>query len=137
LIFGHNTVAKIGNQNAFKNALKNAKKRKKRNKKTHFHFNSIFFFQVGWVKADTKAIQAIGLHVITHNPRIRVRRRLHDRFLVRFLAFHCLKRGKLASLFYKTLRIGNARKIITYCKLLFLLVGHLIGLNKHTSLLAY
>ena len=25
--------------------------------------------QVGWVKADTKAIQAIGNHIITHNPR--------------------------------------------------------------------
>lgn len=29
-------------------------------------------FQVGWVKADTKAIQAIHEHVITHNPRISV-----------------------------------------------------------------
>ncbi|KAK6624789.1 hypothetical protein RUM44_011649 [Polyplax serrata] len=27
---------------------------------------------VGWVKADTKAIQAIHEHVITHNPRVSV-----------------------------------------------------------------
>lgn len=30
------------------------------------------FSQVGWVKADTKAIQAIHEHVITHNPRVTV-----------------------------------------------------------------
>ena len=30
------------------------------------------FFQVGWIKADTKAIQAIGKHVISNNPRISV-----------------------------------------------------------------
>ncbi|KAG8229390.1 hypothetical protein J437_LFUL000911 [Ladona fulva] len=29
-------------------------------------------FWVGWVKADTKAIQAIHDHVITHNPRVSV-----------------------------------------------------------------
>ena len=28
------------------------------------------FLQVGWVKTDSKAIQAIHDHVITHNPRI-------------------------------------------------------------------
>lgn len=28
--------------------------------------------QVGWVKADTKAIQAIHEQVITHNPRVSV-----------------------------------------------------------------
>lgn len=28
--------------------------------------------KVGWVKADTKAIQAIHDHVITHNPRVSV-----------------------------------------------------------------
>lgn len=28
--------------------------------------------QVGWVKTDTKAIQAIHDHVITHNPRVSV-----------------------------------------------------------------
>nr|CAD7405878.1 unnamed protein product [Timema poppensis] len=28
--------------------------------------------EVGWVKADTKAIQAIHDHVITHNPRVSV-----------------------------------------------------------------
>ena len=28
--------------------------------------------QVGWVKADTKAIQAIHLTVVTHNPRVSV-----------------------------------------------------------------
>lgn len=31
-----------------------------------------FLSQVGWVKADTKAIQAIHDHVITHNPRVSV-----------------------------------------------------------------
>ena len=31
--------------------------------------------QVGWVKADSKAIQAIHTHVITHNPRVRVSHR--------------------------------------------------------------
>ena len=29
-------------------------------------------FQVGWIKADTKAIQAIGKHVISNNQRISV-----------------------------------------------------------------
>ncbi|XP_033210806.1 neurotrimin-like [Belonocnema kinseyi] len=29
-------------------------------------------YRVGWVKADTKAIQAIHDHVITHNPRVYV-----------------------------------------------------------------
>lgn len=29
-------------------------------------------YRVGWVKADTKAIQAIHEHVITHNPRVAV-----------------------------------------------------------------
>lgn len=29
-------------------------------------------YRVGWVKADTKAIQAIHVHVITHNPRVSV-----------------------------------------------------------------
>lgn len=28
--------------------------------------------KVGWIKADTKAIQAIHEHVITHNPRVTV-----------------------------------------------------------------
>jgi len=32
----------------------------------------LMFVQVGWVKADTKAIQAIHDHVITHNPRVSV-----------------------------------------------------------------
>jgi hypothetical protein len=32
----------------------------------------VFIFQVGWVKADTKAIQAIHDHVITHNSRVSV-----------------------------------------------------------------
>ena len=30
------------------------------------------FLQVSWVKADTRAIQAIGSHKITQNPRIKV-----------------------------------------------------------------
>ena len=39
----------------------------------YFHVFFVFFlFQVGWVKADTKAIQAIHEHVITHNPRVSV-----------------------------------------------------------------
>jgi len=29
-------------------------------------------YKVGWAKADTKAIQAIGNHIITHNPRVSV-----------------------------------------------------------------
>ena len=32
----------------------------------------IFCVKVGWVKADTKAIQAIGDQIITHNQRISV-----------------------------------------------------------------
>lgn len=37
------------------------------------HYSCVFYFeQVGWVKADTKAIQAIHEHVITHNPRVTV-----------------------------------------------------------------
>lgn len=35
-------------------------------------FTTLFPFQVGWVKSDTKAIQAIGEHVITNNPRVSV-----------------------------------------------------------------
>lgn len=34
--------------------------------------SGVSLFQVGWVKADTKAIQAIHDHVITHNPRVGV-----------------------------------------------------------------
>ena len=34
--------------------------------------NTHSLFQVGWIKADTKAIQAIGKHVISNNPRISV-----------------------------------------------------------------
>ena len=34
--------------------------------------NILFLFQVGWIKADTKAIQAIGKHVISNNQRISV-----------------------------------------------------------------
>lgn len=38
-----------------------------------FDFGSFRFSQqVGWLKADTKAIQAIHEHVITHNPRVSV-----------------------------------------------------------------
>ena len=29
-------------------------------------------YRVGWVKANSKAIQAIGTHVITHNNRVTV-----------------------------------------------------------------
>ena len=29
-------------------------------------------YRVGWLKANTKAIQAIGTNVITHNPRVSV-----------------------------------------------------------------
>ncbi|KAK0168928.1 hypothetical protein PV327_002684 [Microctonus hyperodae] len=35
-------------------------------------------YRVGWIKADTKAIQAIHDHVITHNPRVSVSRSDHS-----------------------------------------------------------
>ncbi|RZF44803.1 hypothetical protein LSTR_LSTR000755 [Laodelphax striatellus] len=35
-------------------------------------------YRVGWVKADTKAIQAIHDHVITHNPRVSVSHNDHS-----------------------------------------------------------
>lgn len=35
-------------------------------------------YRVGWVKADTKAIQAIHDHVITHNPRVTVSHSDHN-----------------------------------------------------------
>ena len=38
-------------------------------------------FQVGWIKADTKAIQAIAMHVITNNPRVSVS---HDELRAKF-----------------------------------------------------
>lgn len=40
----------------------------------NFPFNQKFNYnsQVGWVKADTKAIQAIHVHVITNNHRVGV-----------------------------------------------------------------
>jgi len=34
--------------------------------------SEIHGYRVGWVKANSKAIQAIGTHVITHNPRVSV-----------------------------------------------------------------
>ena len=40
-----------------------------------------FFFQIGWLKADTKAIQAIGKHVISNNDRISVS---HDETRAKF-----------------------------------------------------
>ena len=40
-----------------------------------------FLFQVGWIKADTKAIQAIAMHVITNNPRVSVS---HDELRAKF-----------------------------------------------------
>ncbi|XP_031628099.1 lachesin isoform X2 [Contarinia nasturtii] len=36
------------------------------------HVRHLGGYRVGWVKADTKAIQAIHEHVITHNPRVTV-----------------------------------------------------------------
>lgn len=33
-------------------------------------FFFFFLIQIGWVKTDSKAIQAIHDHVITHNPRV-------------------------------------------------------------------
>lgn len=45
-----------------------------RNIKQYSHI----FAQVGWVKADTKAIQAIHDHVITHNPRVSVSHNDHS-----------------------------------------------------------
>jgi len=41
-------------------------------------YKYLFWWQVGWVKADTKAIQAIHEHVITHNPRVSVSRNDHN-----------------------------------------------------------
>ncbi|KAH0999863.1 hypothetical protein HUJ04_004173 [Dendroctonus ponderosae] len=41
------------------------------------YLQCLMFFQVGWVKADTKAIQAIHDHVITHNPRVSVSHNNH------------------------------------------------------------
>lgn len=35
-------------------------------------FLNLHSLQVGWVKADTKAIQAIHHQVVTHNPRVSV-----------------------------------------------------------------
>ena len=40
-----------------------------------------YFFQIGWLKADTKAIQAIGKHVISNNDRISVS---HDETRAKF-----------------------------------------------------
>ena len=37
-----------------------------------FHFDLIVGNKVGWVKADTKAIQAIGDQIITHNTGVSV-----------------------------------------------------------------
>ena len=37
------------------------------------HVNHLGGYKVGWIKSDTKAIQAIHTHVITHNPRVSVR----------------------------------------------------------------
>ena len=37
----------------------------------------LLFFKVGWVKADSKAIQAIHNTVITHNQRVEVTLMLH------------------------------------------------------------
>ena len=42
---------------------------------------TIIILQVGWIKADTKAIQAIAMHVITHNPRVSVS---HDEMRAKF-----------------------------------------------------
>ena len=39
-------------------------------------------FQVGWVKADTKAIQAIHKHVITHNTRVSVSHSDHNTWML-------------------------------------------------------
>lgn len=36
------------------------------------HLSPRHHYQVGWLKADTKAIQAIHENVITHNPRVSV-----------------------------------------------------------------
>ena len=36
---------------------------------------------MGWIKADTKAIQAIAMHVITNNPRVSVS---HDELRAKF-----------------------------------------------------
>ena len=43
--------------------------------------SNLSFFQIGWLKADTKAIQAIGKHVISNNDRISVS---HDETRAKF-----------------------------------------------------
>ena len=45
------------------------------------NFDKYIFFQIGWLKADTKAIQAIGKHVISNNDRISVS---HDETRAKF-----------------------------------------------------
>lgn len=35
-------------------------------------------YRVGWIKSDSKAIQAIHTHVITHNSRVSVRHHGHE-----------------------------------------------------------
>lgn len=37
------------------------------------HVSHLGGYKVGWIKSDSKAIQAIHTHVITHNPRVSVR----------------------------------------------------------------
>ena len=58
--------------------------RSKKSIKLFFTDLPIFFlllFQIGWLKADTKAIQAIGKHVISNNDRISVS---HDETRAKF-----------------------------------------------------
>ncbi|XP_042233852.1 lachesin-like isoform X1 [Homarus americanus] len=44
--------------------------------------NTLYGRQVGWVKADTKAIQAIHKHVITHNSRVSVTHSDHNTWML-------------------------------------------------------
>ncbi|XP_016838656.1 lachesin [Nasonia vitripennis] len=47
------------------------------------HVEHLGGYRVGWVKADTKAIQAIHDHVITHNPRVSVSHGDHSTWSLR------------------------------------------------------
>jgi neurotrimin len=54
----------------------------------------MYFPKVGWVKADTKAIQAIHDHVITHNPRVSVSHNDHNTWNLHIKAVQEEDRGQ-------------------------------------------
>ena len=47
-------------------------------------------YKVGWIKSDSKAIQAIHTHVITHNTRVSVRHFGHTTWQVKLLYIRCI-----------------------------------------------